>query len=195
MKLNFDIEITLNDKKKVKFAHEPNNVFVGYFQDGDYLRNVSDSPSYGQYTNSFDVESQRITSRSIVDFGIKSFPKLGAYGYFTPKYGDGNSKILIPINKEGSKSLAPSVEIQEVSANSFRIIFTNPEDVEYEAYRLILGSGGLMTEYVTYDKVTLIYIADGSYELLVRGYNLEEDVISELSFVNNIVISGGNLQI
>ena len=171
MSLTFELQYTEPNLKSLKIGHENDNLLVQYFLDGDdRLNNRSTVASNGIYDDlTFSREARRITAVPVTNFGIKTFPQFGAYGFYTPKYGDGTSRVLAPINPKRSTNQKPYVELEQVGTEVVARI-KDPSIIQYDCFRIMFRQEHFATEFITYDKEITVKVDPGLYNVTVMGY-------------------------
>lgn len=172
MELTFEEVLTFDNKDRLQFGHEPDNLFIEYYLRDKRLENQSSDPYMGDFNNlDWKTEARRITAVPVSNFGIKTFPQFGAYGFFTPKYGDGTSKIISPINKKRSINEQPYLEITQIGPN-VKVNIYHPRSNVYDCYRIMFRDEWFATEFITYD---LEFITDSlppaEYDVTAIGYS------------------------
>lgn len=146
MQLTFENILTYENKKNMHLAHNPDNKLLSYYQDGLFLKAAGAYPPGGNYEDlAFIGEPNTMTSGPVKDFGLKSFPHIGAYGYYTPMYQP-TSIVVYPLNKVQERTYAPSVEVSVDGLHISLEITAN-----YECYRIILRKEYFAVEFITYD--------------------------------------------
>lgn len=176
MNLTFENTLTFADGTKTYLGEEPNGLFTEFFMSADRLFNKSCYPIMGQFDAlTFLEEPKRITVDAVKDFGVKTFPHFGAYGFFTPKYSPW-SLVVIPINKTtGIKHQIPEVVITD-TGTLIHLDITG----EYDCYRIIIRKAYFATEYVTYDEqFDFLPMYTGDCEITVIGFSNEISIQSE----------------
>lgn len=174
-----------NNKEPLVVQHlmmgnEPNNDIWQYYthdgRAGDKQSNVGTS----NYDNLvWKKETRHLTTQKVRNIGIKTFPQLGAVGFYT-LLNEERSKILAPIHIRAKKLTQPTFTIEETDT---QFIFTiePPADVTYICYRVILRLGDFATEYVTYDTALTVDkpYPPGTYDIYCVGYVNEGEIVSE----------------
>jgi len=171
-------------------GHEPDNTLIDYYLKNNRLENRSCEPPLDVYTDlQWQTEKRRITSKAVARFGIKSFPGMGAYGWYHTLHENRNI-VVIPINDRKVKYTPPTFTVTKANRQlTFAITQPSDEDIQYECFRIVIRNGYLATEYVTYDlTVTVIAPPPGTYEVTMFGY-LDVDKISEDTEVYDLTIS------
>lgn len=177
MELIFKKILTLNDGSKTFLSHEPTNDFIEYYMDGKRISNKSTKPFMGDFDDlTLRREPRRMTSQAVVDFGIKTFPKIGSYGYYTPMYTPG-SMVVIPINRLHQFSSIPVVTVTDVDPEIHLDISGN-----YDCYRIVIRNDYVATEFITYNKeFDFIPMYTGTCTLSVIGH-LDEIAVTSQPF-------------
>lgn len=123
--------------------------------------------------------SKSLTSDYVDTIGIKTFPGIGAYGFWTLQ-GESRSKILAPIHVNRTYTTPPTFTCPGTNFDTIPITIKQPKDVEYECFRIVLKESNFTLEYITYDLETEIVPAyRGTYIMYVVGYAGEGSVISD----------------
>ena len=81
------------------------------------LNNESCEPINGDFTD-LEFSEPRITSSIISDFGVKTFPQFGAYGWYKLLY-EKRCKVVAPINASRYGDKRPVVEVTKDATNVF----------------------------------------------------------------------------
>lgn len=171
-------------------GHDPDNLLVDYYLRNNRLENRSCTPNQDVYLDlQWQAEKRRITTKTVERFGIKSFPGLGAYGWYHTLHENRNV-VVIPINHRKVKYTPPTFVIDKSNKQlTFTITQPSDEDIQYNCFRIVIRKDFIATEYVTYDlSVTVIAPPPGDYEVTMIGY-LGVDKISEDSEVAQLSIS------
>jgi len=170
-------------------GHEPDNTLVDYYLKSSRLENKSCKPPMDVYTElQWQTEKRRITSKTVSRFGVKAFPGMGAYGWYHTLHENRNI-VVIPINNRKVKYTPPTFTVTKSDKQLiFAITQPSDEDIQYECFRVVIRSGYVAFEYITYDlEVTVIAPPPGDYEITILGY-LDVDKISEDTEVYNLTI-------
>lgn len=172
MKLEFETIIYDAHKLKIGFGHEPDNLFIQYYMDEqERLSNQSADPGMGDFTSlAWKREARRITASPVTNFGIKTFPQFGAYGFYTPKYGDGTSRVIAPINPKRTTSQAPYVELEAVGNGEVLVKVKDPSRIQYDCFRIMFRQEWFADELITYDEEITVKVDPGTYDVTVIGY-------------------------
>lgn len=165
----------LNNGSKTFISNEPDNTLTEYFMTNNNLGNKSAEPILGEYHGlTFKDEPRRITPQPVKDFGVKSFPHVGAYGFYTPLFTP-TSIMVIPINREQNMSDVPVVAITDTGTTIHLDITGN-----YECYRIVVRKDYFATEFVTYDtKFDFLPMYTGVCTISVIGHSNEISVTSK----------------
>jgi hypothetical protein len=174
VELQIELSFTSSNGGKTFHGHDPNNDFAAYYQNGNKLGNKYTKPLMGNFTDlSFEEKPRRITHQPVLDFGVKSFPRYGAYAFYTPQYGT-SSFMVMPINRQTQYEDAPEVTITDTGTTIHLNI-----DGDYECYRIIVRKDNFATEFITYDTefdFTPMYV--GECLISVYGHSNEITVTS-----------------
>lgn len=145
MELTFPVTFTSSDGAPVFIGHETDNTLIKYFLKNKRLGNKSCSPLGDNYDSlNFIDEPGRITANVVKDFGIKSFPHVGAFGFYTPLYHP-TSIVVVPINRKGEERTAPEVTITDTGTTIHVEIVG-----DHTCYRVAVRLDAFATEFITY---------------------------------------------
>lgn len=167
--------------------NEPDNELVQYYITPQYLaEDQSEHIIYGNYDNlKWGNKQKRLTSRNVSRIGLKAFPGVGAIAFFKYKY-EQRSLILCPVNNNRTDFNAPELSI---SSTPSTLIFniSDPKDITYQCYRIILRNGHFAIEYITYEKTLSVPMPDvkGEYQIYCIGYVNEGEYIS---YESNVLV-------
>lgn len=194
MELNFVHSFHISDEvRQHEVGHEPNNTIVDYFIEGlvPLVKNQGAVPAGGIYTGlTFQKENfARVPPSVYKFFGIKTHPRIGAYGFFRHKYTP-FTDILVPINVQRKVYTPPDVTIT-IEGNNVIFTMVDPADVAYECYRVVMRNGYFAEEYITYEKTLKVRkpYPDATYDMYVIGYRTD-GLTSTESTHQAIVITG-----
>lgn len=135
--------------------------------------------------------SKSLTSDYVDTIGIKTFPGIGAYGFWTLQ-GEARSKVLAPIHVNRTYTTPPTYTYTVTDNNVVSFVISQPKDISYECFRVILKEENFTLEYVTYDlefDITPAY--RGTYIMYIVGYIGEGSIVSEDSAQSILYISNG----
>lgn len=126
-------------------------------------------------------QKRRITTRKADRLGIKAFPGVGACAFYKLAY-QVLSKIVIPVNFRQKLYPYPTQEVT-ITGNTMHFVFTDPENVTYQCYRVVLRCGEYAEEHITYEHELDCPLPqmNGEYEATTQGYISEGEEVSELS--------------
>lgn len=182
MELTFEEVLTFDNKELLQFGHEPDDLFIGYYLKDRRLENQSSDPYMGDFSN-LDWqtrEARRITASPVSNFGIKTFPQFGAYGFYTPLYGDGTSRVVAPINPKRGLKAEPTLELAQ-DETTVTVKITDSRNISYKCYRIMFRDGHFAYEFITYDKELVIDKEDlppGTYITTLIGFIPEQGIAS-----------------
>lgn len=167
------------DGQLIQMGHEPNNELIQYFRKNDRIQNDMAEPNKGNYTGLvFDPITNRVPTKPYTLFGIKTFPKMGAYGWFRTKY-EHITHILVPLVSPQVRYAPPTFTFTQTST-TVQITIVPPGSVEYDCYRILFRNGYFATEYITYDTFADVpKPATGEYELYIIGYRSTGEISEE----------------
>ncbi len=167
------------DGQLIQMGHEPNNELVQYFRKNDRIQNDMAEPNKGNYAGlTFDSITNRVPTKPYTLFGIKTFPKMGAYGWFRTKY-EHITHIFVPLVSPQVRYAPPTFSFTQTST-TVQITIVPPGSVEYDCYRILFREGHFATEFITYDTFADVpKPATGEYELYIIGYRSTGEISEE----------------
>jgi hypothetical protein len=193
MALTFATEIALESSTFPFLGHEPNNNFYNYYINNKHRASDKVSvPSLGTYgALTWGTELHHMTNRVVSRIGVKSFPHIGAMGFYKDRY-TGIAWILIPIHVEQTKYTAPTLALT-VGTSSIAVTVTPPNDITYTCYKIIQRCEYFANEYVVYETSTEIPLPDviGDYDVWAIGYNETTGICSLDSNIIEVSITSG----
>ena len=171
----------------LSMGHEHDNELVQYYIYDSFAGDKASTYPVGTWGK----PGTRLTRKEIQDMGIKSFPRLGAFGFFKYKY-NGKSAIMVPINIEQVLYTAPVLAMTVVD-NDITFTITPPTDVTYECYRITLRCDYFALEYITYRETLTVSIPSvkGTYEIVCVGYVSEGRSASYDSNELSLIVTTG----
>ena len=187
VKLYTDNSTTLSD---VCIGNEPDNTITKFFVESQRQGNVYGAVNLSNYDNvNWQRSNGLMTSHNVTNIGVKTFPQIGAIGFYRLKY-EPRSLILAPIYTKTKSYDAPGIAVQEVDG-MLRVTLTMPKDVTYDCFRVVVRNGYFAEEYVTYENVVDVPTPTitGIYAVSAYGY-IEERLASKESEILYIPISG-----
>lgn len=177
MILIFENALTFTDGQETFCGEEPSGLFTKFFISASRLGNKSCYPFMGQFDAlTFAEEPRKITPELVGDFGIKTFPHFGAYGFYTPQYAS-TSLVVIPINKtnNAAKQPAPEVIVTD-TGTTIHLAITG----DYECFRIIVRLAAFAAEFITYDdQFDFLPMYTGDCSITVIGFSNEISIQSE----------------
>lgn len=162
-------------------GNEPDNTVTRFFIEAERQRNDAGTIAMSNYDNlEWTRTSGLLTQQPITRVGIKTFPQIGAIGFYTLKY-EPKSLILAPVYNRQQLYSAPSISVRE-SNGMLEVTIDNPDDLSYDCYRIVVRNGYFADEYVTYSPTILVPspTAAGAYAVTAFGY-LNEQLASQES--------------
>lgn len=145
MEIVFETTIASTNGEPTFYSHEPSNAFIRYYLSAYRLGNKSAVPELGIFDDLvFEDEQPRMSVRPTTNFGIKSFPRFGSYGFYTPRFHT-SSIMLVPINRSRTLADLPEVTVTD-NTTTIHLALAG-----YECYRIIIRKDQFTTEYVTYE--------------------------------------------
>lgn len=204
--LTWETQINTTPTVTTKAAHmaeEPDSNLWEYYIDADRTSDRSSLITLGNYIDpQWKASSKHLTSQKVKNIGIKSFPQVGAIGFFT-FLNEERSKILAPIHVKSKKYTAPSINVIE-NDTTLTIVISPPidygvddsggsdifddgdggtinEKIKYICHRVILRLDQFALEYVTYENILEVDkpVTTGTYDIYCVGYIHEGEAVSE----------------
>lgn len=178
------------ERTNVCIGNEPDNTITKFFIEAQRQGNTYGAVTLSNYDNiSWQHANGLMTSQNVTDIGIKTFPQIGAIGFYKLKY-ETRSLILAPIYTRSKTYAAPTITVQEL-AGMLRVTLAMPQNVTYDCFRVVVRNGYFAEEYVTYESVIDIPTptVTGIYAISAFGY-IEERLASAESVVQYIPIEG-----
>lgn len=174
----------------VCIGSEPDNTITKFYIEAQRQGNMQGAVSLSDYDNiKWERFNGLMTSHNVTAIGIKTFPQIGAIGFYRLKY-EPKSLILAPIYTKDKRYNAPTIVIKMLAA-SIKITLSNPKDVTYDCYRVVLRNGYFTEEYVTYESEIEVPMptTGGVYSIVAFGY-IEERLASRESVAQFIAVDG-----
>lgn len=174
---------------KVCIGNEPDNTITKFFIEAQRQGNEVDTVVLSDYDNlDFVRVDSLMSSQAVSNIGIKSFPQIGTIGFYTLMY-ENRSLILAPIYTTTKKRNAPTLTITN-NSGTLLITLSNPKDVVYDCYRIVVRNGYFTEEYISYERQISIPapVEPGSYVVSAFGY-LNEQLASVESKLHELVVS------
>ena len=187
VKLYTDSSTELSD---VCIGNEPDNTITKFFIEAQRQGNAYGAVSLSNYDNvNWQRSNGLVTSQNVTDIGIKTFPQIGAIGFYRLKY-EPRSLILAPIYTKSELYNAPGISVQDITG-MLKVTLSNPKDVTYDCYRVVVRNGHFAEEYVTYEPTIEIPTptVTGIYAISAFGY-LNEQLASQESLIQYVTIAG-----
>lgn len=171
-------------------GNEPDNTITKFFVESHRQGNSAGDVTLSNYDNiGWQRTGSLMTSQAITGVGIKTFPQIGAIGFYRLKY-ETRSLILAPIYTRSPVYNAPSMEVTELT-DALYIKLANPSNVTYDCFRVVVRNGYFAEEYVTYEPEIVIPMPTeaGLYAISAFGYT-EERLASLESTIYYMTIVG-----
>lgn len=193
--LNIEQQIVLSTRSNTMqemIGNEPDNSLYKYFLESN--KQTHDQEAQVKYSNydtlSWSRISKSLTSQKVRRIGIKTFPQVGAIGFFT-LLNEERSKILAPVHYKAKKYASPIFTFEETDT-TFVFHCSSPKDVTYICFRIILRLNDFALEYVTYEETLEVSkpATTGTYDIYCVGYIHEGEAISEDSQHYSVAIEG-----
>lgn len=155
---------------------DKNSHAIGVLNDREGYYTYHDYPSL-----IWNKQKRRITTRKADRLGLKAFPGVGTCAFYKLAY-QVLCKIVIPVNNRQKLYPYPTQEVT-ITGNNMHFVFTDPENVAYQCYRVVLRCGEYAEEHITYahELDCPLPRMNGDYSATVQGYISEGEEVSELS--------------
>jgi len=175
MQLSFENALTFSDGQLTFLGQEPDGLLIEYFMTSKKVHNKEAASELGQFGSlDFISKPDKLTAQPVKDFGIKSFPHMGAYGFYTPLYHP-TSIVVIPINRKGEEKAAPEVTITDTGTTIHVEIVG-----DYTCYRVAVRLDAVATEFITYaTSFDFVPMYTGDCIITVTGHSNEISVTSK----------------
>lgn len=182
--LNIKQQIVLSERNNTlqeMIGNEPDNSLYKYFlEDSNSASDQKAQIVYSNYDSLVWGEmAKHLTSQKVRRIGIKTFPQVGAIGFFT-LLNEERSKILAPVHHKVTKYAVPTFTMEETDT-TFIFHCSSPKGVTYACYRIILRLDRFAHEYITYEETLEVLkpVTTGTYDIYCVGYIHEGEAISE----------------
>lgn len=189
--------------KNLQIAMEPDASIFQYYIANNRAGDKESDIVLGSYDDvKWQLPATHLTTQKVKNIGIKSFPQVGAIGFFT-FLNEERSKILAPIHVKSKKYTAPSINVIE-NDTTLTIVISPPidygadesdgndifddgdegtinEKIKYICHRVILRLDQFALEYVTYENILEVDkpATTGTYDIYCVGYIHEGEAVSE----------------
>ncbi len=194
--------------KNLQIAMEPDASIFQYYIANNRAGDKESDIVLGSYDDiKWGLPATHLTTQKVKNIGIKSFPQVGAIGFFT-FLNEERSKILAPIHVKSKKYTAPSINVIE-NDTTLTIVISPPidygadesddlfsdgsdifddgdggtvnEKIKYICHRVILRLDQFALEYVTYENILEVDkpATTGTYDIYCVGYIHEGEAVSE----------------
>lgn len=178
----------------VCIGNEPDNTITKFYVEAQKQCNVADTIILSNYDRiTWKAKSGLMTSQPIKRLGVKTFPQIGAIGFYELKY-ENRCLILAPIYTKSNLYSAPVVNM-EVLEDTVKINISTSKDVTYDCFRVVVRNGYFAEEYVTYETEIIIPKPTdaGIYSVTAMGY-IEERLASRESEILYFTVTGGDTE-
>ncbi|MCH3999928.1 MAG: hypothetical protein LKF15_00055 [Lachnospiraceae bacterium] len=132
-----------------------------------------------------------MTPREVRHIGVKTFPQLGAIGFYRLRYRD-SSRIVVPLHpvKSGKRTAPELSVVLNKTTGSISYAITPAEDITYDCYRIEMECGNLSYSHVVYELSGEFTAPDkaGTFRCFVIGYLQEGQICSKDSSVTDLEI-------
>lgn len=193
--LNIEQQIVLSERSTTlqeMIGNEPDNSLYKYFlEDSNSASDQKVQIVYSNYDSLVWGEvAKHLTSQKVKRIGIKTFPQVGAIGFFT-LLNEERSKILAPVHHKVTKYATPTFTVKETDT-TFIFHCSSPKDVTYVCYRIILRLDKFAHEYITYEETLEVPkpATTGTYDIYCVGYIHEGEAVSEDSTHYSVGVVG-----
>lgn len=187
--LTFDKLYTTSDNSQDNcIGNEPDNTLARFYIEAQRQCNMLCAVHLSDYGDlNWQYAPSVLTSQAITNIGIKTFPQIGAIGFYSLKF-ENRSIILAPIFTKNANYKAPTIDIEDLD-DALRITITPPKDALFDCYRVSLRNGYFAEEYVTYETVFVVpKPTAGMYTVYVVGYIDERLASREGSYEGSVVV-------
>ena len=159
-------------------GNEPSNDIYQYYVNNSIAGDKRANVTLSNYNLTWQGESRSITSQRVKSLGVKTFPQVGAIGFFVSYYDD-RSFILSPVHIDSGRTDKPSLTVT-VNSNSITFDIANDTSYEYMCYRIVMRLGHFAIEYVTYEPSLTVALPEetGTYDVYCVGYITEGSAVS-----------------
>lgn len=175
-------------------GNEPSNDIYQYYVNNSVAGDKRASITMSDYNLSWNNESRSITSQRVKSLGVKTFPQVGAIGFFVSYYDD-RSFILSPIHLDSDRTDKPTLSVV-VNNDSITFNISNDTQYDYMCYRIVMRLGHFAIEYVTYESSLIVELPEetGTYDIYCVGYIAEGSAVSSDSEHQSIHIIGTGVE-
>lgn len=144
-------------------------------------------PNYAELIRSMPGAS--LTISPVDKIGVKSFPSIGNYGFYSDLY-ENKSRMLLPIHNNAKATSTPGISV-ELVAKQLSITITGEK---YMCYRILIKNGYDMVEYITYESSIVVPTPsyEGTWQVFCVGYVEEGRAVSFESNYVNVEITAEN---
>lgn len=178
-------------------ANQPDNSLYQHFVTGKHTPwQVKTQITLADYDNLAwsTVPEVCMTPREVKRIGVKTFPQLGAVGFYRLLYRD-SSRVVVPLHPEKDKSTAPTVSLvlnDENKTISYSITPPDNQKAAYDCYRIELECNGRTVSHIVYELSGTFEVPEqeGSYQCFVVGYLQEGQICSKDSNVISLDLPG-----
>lgn len=135
-----------------------------------------------------------MTPREVRHIGVKSFPQLGAIGFYRLRYRD-LSRVVVPLHPDKEKNLAPVLSLAlgaDRKILSYTITAPDEKEVDYDCYRIELECNGRTESHVVYELSGELEVPEqkGTFLCHAIGYLQEGQICSKDSNVISLDLPG-----
>lgn len=179
-------------------ANQPDNkLYQHYVSDQSTAWQVNAQISFADYDALSWITPPEVcmTPREVSHIGVKTFPQLGAVGFYRLKYRD-VSTVVVPLHPEKTdKTTAPvlsAVYNEDLGTISYTITPGQDDGMTYECYRIELECGDLVVSHVVYELSGEFKIPEqkGTFLCYAIGYTQEGQICSKDSNVISLELPG-----
>lgn len=183
MSLTFEKILTLEPGQSAKqlfLGQEHDGMLYSYFATPGHeaLDQHTDVPMSDYDNLEWSPVDKNLTTDRVDTIGIKTFPRIGAYGFWT-MYGEDRSKILAPVHIQRDRTTPPTFSYS-INGSKVSLSIKQPKDVRYDCFRVVFRDDLFAFEFITYELTTTIDVKyTGDYLMYITGYLQEGATVSE----------------
>lgn len=178
-------------------ANQPDNSLYQHYASNNHTPwQVHTQITLADYDNLSWSSSPEVcmTPREVRHIGVKSFPQLGAIGFYRLRYRD-LSRVVVPLHPDKEKNVAPVLSLSldaDRKVLSYTITAPDEKEVKYDCYRIDLECNGRTVSHVVYELSGELEVPEQEGTFLCRaiGYLQEGQICSEDSNVISLDLPG-----
>lgn len=178
-------------------ANQPDNSLYQHYASNNHTPwQVHTQITLADYDNLSWSSSPEVcmTPREVRHIGVKSFPQLGAIGFYRLRYRD-LSRVVVPLHPDKEKNVAPVLSLSldaDRKVLSYTITAPDEKEVKYDCYRIDLECNGRTVSHVVYELSGELEVPEqeGTFLCHAIGYLQEGQICSEDSNVISLDLPG-----